>query len=130
MESENASDFRDDKEGEEKDISSKSSCIEEEYDDDEDETFKLWLKNVAECLRGFRKADPDKMQEAAEEEMEDESDEERCMRIVRSVLDEETALEMVKTYLWFTKVRHRQLWDAVVVYNLYNRKMIFQTLPR
>ena len=70
------------------------------------------------------------MQEAAEEEMEDESDEERCMRIVRSVLDEETALEMVKTYLWFTKVRHRESWDAVVVYNLYNRKMIFQTLPR
>ena len=70
------------------------------------------------------------MQEAAEEEMEDESDEERCMRIVRSVLDEETALEMVKTYLWFAKVRHRQSWDAVVVYDLYYRKMIFQTLPR
>ena len=104
MKSENASDFRDDKEGEEKDNSSKSSCREEEYDDDEDETFKLWLKNVAECLWGFRKADPDKMQEAAEEEMEEESDEERCMRIVRSVLDEETALDMVKTYLCFTKV--------------------------
>ena len=58
MESENASDFRDDMEGEEKDISIKSSCREEEYDDDEDETFILWLTNVTECLRGFRKADP------------------------------------------------------------------------
>ena len=76
----------------------------EDTDDEADESFKIWLKDVSECLQGFRKADPDKMQEAAEEELEEETDEERCMRIVRSVLDEETALEMVKTYLRFTKV--------------------------
>ena len=76
----------------------------EDTDDEADESFKIWLKDVSECLQGFRKADPDKMQEAAEEELEEETDEERCMRIVRSVLDEETALEMVKTYLSFTKV--------------------------
>ena len=62
--------------------------------------------------------------------MEDESDEERCMRIVRSVLDEETALEMVKTYLWFTKVRQRQAWGAAGLQHLCYRKMLFQTLPR
>jgi hypothetical protein len=87
----------------EEDISS-TSTEEEDNKDDDDDSFKIWLKNVSECLQGFRKVDPDKMQEAAEEEMEEESDEERCMRIVRSVLDEETALEMVKTYLRFTKV--------------------------
>ena len=62
--------------------------------------------------------------------MEDESDEERCMRIVRSVLDEETALEMVKTYLQFTEVRQRQAWGAAGLQHLCYRKMLFQTLPR
>ena len=60
MESENTSDsgdIREDKEGEQEDTSSKSNCGEDEYD--EDESFKLWLKDVSECLRGFRKADPD-----------------------------------------------------------------------
>ena len=86
------------------DISKTETSWEEDTDDEADESFKIWLKDVSECLQGFRKADPDKMQEAAEEELEEETDEERCMRIVRSVLDEETALEMVKTYLSFTKV--------------------------
>ena len=73
-------------------------------ENEECESFKRWLQDVSECLQGFRKADPDKMQEAAAEEARgSETDGERCMRVVRSVLDEETALDMVKTYLAFTR---------------------------
>ena len=82
-----------------------SDDLDEEYDEEDAdvEKFRIWLKDVSECLRGFRKVDPDKMQTAAEEKLGDETEEERSMRIVRSVLDEETALDMVKTYLEFTK---------------------------
>ena len=93
-----------DKDNEAEDASEISLCGEEESDEDDDDSFKMWLKDVSECLRGFRKVDPDQMQAAAEEEMEEETEEERCLRIVRSVLDEKTALEMVKTYLRFIKV--------------------------
>ena len=51
MESENTSDsgdIREDKEGEQEDTSSKSNCGEDGYD--EDDTFKLWLKDVSKCL--------------------------------------------------------------------------------
>ena len=95
------------------DKSSSDVTDDESSEDDEDISFKNWLKNITECLQGFRKADPDKMQEEAEaEETGDETEEERCMRIVRSVLDEETALEMVKTYLQFTRVQGKvqQSW--------------------
>ena len=37
-----------------------------------------------------------------EEEEIDEDDEEKCLRVVRSVLDEETILEMVITFLQMT----------------------------
>ena len=97
-------DLVEDKFNEAEDTSEISLIGEEESDEDTDDTFKTWLKNVSECLRGFRKVDPDKMQAAAEEEMEEETEEERCLRIVRSVLDKNTALEMVKTYLRFIKV--------------------------
>ena len=63
-----------------------SEVGEEESEEETDESFKYWLKDISECLRGFRKVDPDKMQQAAEEEREEESDAERSMRIVKSVL--------------------------------------------
>ena len=93
-----------DKDNEAEDASEISLFEEEESDEDTDDSFKMWLKDVSECLRGFRKVDPDQMQAAAEDEMEEETEGERCLRIVRSVLDENTALEMVKTYLRFIKV--------------------------
>ena len=64
------------------------SEVGEEESEEGDESFKYWLKDISECLRGFRKVDPDKMQQAAEEEREEESDAERSMRIVKSVLGE------------------------------------------
>ena len=34
------------------------------------------------------------------------TEDERCLKIARSVLDEETVLDMVKTFLQFTKVTY------------------------
>ena len=42
------------------------------------------------------------MQAAAKEKLGDEMEEERSMKIVRSVLDEETSSDIEKTYLGFT----------------------------
>ena len=74
---------------------------EKEDDDYDDESFQDWLKRVAECLEGRKKGDPEKMDHFVTEKL---TEEERCMKIARSVLDEETVLEMVKTFLQFTKV--------------------------
>ena len=110
-------DLVEDKFNEAEDASEISLIREEESDEDTDDSFKTWLKNVSECLRGFRKVDPDKMQAAAEEEMEEESEKERCLRIVRSVLDENTALEMIKTYLSFTKVTKMLSYEGLLFPN-------------
>ena len=77
-------------------IEETSVVEEEEYEEEKDESFKNWLKDVSECLRGFRKVDPDKMQQAAEEEREEESDEDRSMRIVKSVLGKQS--EKIRSY--------------------------------
>ena len=69
--------------------------------DNDDESFQDWLRKVAECLEGRKKGDPEKMDPIVKENL---TEEERCMKVARSVLDEETVLEMVKTFLNFTKV--------------------------
>ena len=73
----------------------------EEEDEEDDRSFQAWLKKVAECLEGKKKGDLEKMEIIKE----DLSEEERCMKIARRVLDEVTVLDMVKTYLNFTRVR-------------------------
>ena len=70
-------------------------------DVDDEESFQDWLKKVAECLEGRKKGDPEKMEAVVTEKL---TEDERCMKIARSVLDEETVLDMVKTFLQFTKV--------------------------
>ena len=119
----------DDKDDETEDTSEISLCEEEESDEEDDGSFKMWLKDVSECLRGFRKFDPDQMQAAAEDDMEEETEEERCLRIVRSVLDENTVLEMVKTYLRFIKVPLICSKNGLLS-NYFCRMKRFLTLPR
>ena len=69
--------------------------------DEEEESFQDWLKKVAECLEGRKRGDPEKMEESVPESV---TEDERCMKVARSVLDEETVLDMVKTFLKFTQV--------------------------
>ena len=78
-----------------------TKCSQEEEDEEDDRSFQAWLKKVAECLQGNKKGAPEKMEVIKE----DLSEEERCMKIARRVLDEDTVLDMVKTYLNFTRVR-------------------------
>ena len=66
-----------------------------------DESFSDWLKKVAKCLHSKSKIDYYK-NKVEKEETEDEGS--RCMRIVKSVLDEKTVLEMTKDYLHYAKV--------------------------
>ena len=60
-------------------------------------------------MEGRKKGDPEKMEAVVTEKL---TEDERCMKIARSVLDEETALDMVKTFLQFTKVIdcHKVTW--------------------
>ena len=77
------------------------SDYKEESDASDEEGFQDWLRKVAECLQGRNKGDHDTVEDAAGEQL---TEDERCMKIARSVLDEETVLDMVKTFLKFTKV--------------------------
>ena len=77
-----------------------NNTTEEDVDVNE-ESFQDWLKKVAECLEGRKKGDPEKMDAVVTEKL---TEEERCMKIARSVLDKETVLDMVKTFLQITKV--------------------------
>ena len=69
-------------------------------DEEEEESFSDWLKKVAKCL-GSRPNTEKYRNIVEKEESEDEGA--RCMRIVRSVLDEKTVLEMTKDYLHYAK---------------------------
>ena len=71
-----------------------------EDDDEEEESFSDWLKKVAKCLHSRPNTEYYK-NKVKREETEDEGA--RCMRIVRSVLDEKTVLEMTKDYLHYAK---------------------------
>ena len=70
-------------------------------EEENEESFSDWLKKVAKCL-GSRTNTEYYKNKAEKEEEEDEAA--RCMRIVRSVLDEKTVLEMTKDYLHYAKV--------------------------
>ena len=77
----------------EQEWSSRLELLEDESDDDN--SFKEWLKRVANCLKGRKKEEPD---------IDNLPEEEKCMKVVRSVLDEETVLDMMKSFLHLTKV--------------------------
>ena len=66
-----------------------------------EESFSDWLKKVAKCLHSRPKIEfyRDKVEK---DDNEDEGT--RCMRIVKSVLDEKTVLGMTKDYLHYAKV--------------------------
>ena len=82
--------------------------LEEEQEDIE--SFRQWMGFVNRCLNGrLTEDDTGKNEKEKKEEFfdEDESDAERNMRIARSVLDEETALGMARTFIKLTKVLDR-----------------------
>ena len=71
------------------------------------EEFGCWLELVSGCLRGKSSLTAERRSQLDTEEplMGGEvGEEERCMDIVRSVLDEDTVLDMVTDYLHLTKV--------------------------
>ena len=76
-------------------------------EDEEENEFSLWLKSISQCLSGkishdqIRPASPESEEEEEEEELDEDA---RCMKIVKSVFDEETASMLVKTYLKYLKV--------------------------
>ena len=82
----------------------------EEQDPEEEqediESFRHWMGFVNRCLNGrLTEQDTGKKEEEEEEFLnDDESDAERNMRIARSVLDEETALDMARSFIKLTKV--------------------------
>ena len=73
---------------------------------DDIESFRHWMGFVNRCLNGrLTEEDTGKKEEEEEEFLnDDESDAERNMRIARSVLDEETALDMARSFIKLTKV--------------------------
>jgi hypothetical protein len=80
--------------------------------------FGAWLKAVSCCLKGNPNMTAAKRRkeegfEAAEEEEEIETEEERSMRVVKSVLDEVTVLRMVTDYLELTKDASVPEWARV-----------------
>ena len=75
------------------------SSIEESSDNDTEDdeiSFPEWLKKVAGCLEGRKKMD-----DVVEEKL---TESERCLNIARSMLAEETVLQMINTFLQMTKV--------------------------
>ena len=76
-----------------------------EEEQEDIESFRQWMGFVNRCLNGrLTEEDTGKSEEKEEFLDEYESDAERNMRIARSVLDEETALDMARTFIKLTKV--------------------------
>ena len=76
-------------------------------EDEEENDFALWLRSITQCLSGKISHDqpPRPPTPESEEEDEEELDEDvRCMKVVKSVFDEETATLLVKSYLKYSKV--------------------------
>ena len=95
----------------EKNTSSKEQeDVEQDPEEEQDdiESFRHWMGFVNRCLNGRLTEEDTGKKEKEEEEEEflndDESDAERNMRIARSVLDEETALDMARSFIKLTKV--------------------------
>ena len=66
--------------------------------------FSMWLRSISQCLSNKISQDPVVMPvEDLEDDKDDEGEEidedDRCLKIVRSVFDEETATEVLKSYL-------------------------------
>ena len=79
---------------------------------DDYEDFQEWLKKVADCLEGRKKGDPEKiMGQIVQEHL---TEEERCMKVARYVLDEEAVLDMVKTFLQYTRVMIINLCTLII----------------
>ena len=93
----NSLDVEEDKDDKQEDSTVKQAVNQAEND----ESFSDWLKKVAKCLHSKPKVDYYK-NKVEKDETEDEGS--RCMRIVRSVLDEKTVLGMTKDYLHYAKV--------------------------
>ena len=80
-----------------------------EEEQEDIESFRQWMGFVNRCLNGrLTEEDTGKNEEKEEFLDEHENDAERNMRIARSVLDEETALDMARTFIKLTKVPTRR----------------------
>lgn len=75
-------------------------------EDEEDAEFALWLRSISQCLSGKISKEPVRpaSPESDEEEEEEEEEDVRCMRVVKSVFDEDSATILVKSYLKYSKV--------------------------
>ena len=75
-----------------------------EEEQDDIESFRHWMGFVNRCLNGRLTEEDTGKKEEEEFLNDDKSDAERNMRIARSVLDEETALDMARSFIKLTKV--------------------------
>ena len=78
-----------------------------DLEDDEAETdFSFWLKSISQCLSGKISKEPVRPASPESDEEEEELEEDiRCMKVVKSVFDEDTASMLVKNYIKYLKVR-------------------------
>ena len=80
--------------------------LEDDHYDLEARDFALWLRSISQCLSNKISEDVVKLPDTMEEEIEEdefEDENERCLHVVRSVFDEETATEVIKNYLWLLR---------------------------
>ena len=84
---------------------------------EEDTEFILWMKSISQCLSGkisqdvVRPASPE-----SEEEEEKVEEDVRCMNVVKSVFDEDTATVLVKEYLKYGKVFNPIMLCYIYIY--------------
>ena len=78
-----------------------------DLEEDEEETeFSFWLKSISQCLSGKISKEPVRPASPESDEEEEEMEEDiRCMKVVKSVFDEDTASMLVKNYIKYLKVR-------------------------
>ena len=96
--------------------SSSSSSSISSSDLEENEDFGAWLKFVSQCLKGHPNMTAARRKKEAIFEVveeKEESEEERCLRVVRSVLDEETVLEMATDFLQMTRGADVPHWASL-----------------
>ena len=88
----------------------------EDQDQEADNSFAMWLKSISQCLSNKISDDPVAVPVEEQEEESDEEDideDERCMRVVLSVFDEETATEVIKSYLNLKGFRVLWQWGDI-----------------
>ena len=86
----------------------------EDSEEEEDEdNFSMWLKSITQCLSGKICDNPIREATSESDDEDEDADEDvRCMNIVKSVFDEDTATKLVKNYLKFSKVRERKNYEV------------------